>query len=828
MAVAGPVTAGQKGPAMSQTDPLSGRPEDPGANAQRFRRLEEENALLRRRLEEAEAEAARIRAAAAEQTPIPMFTKNLQGRYTWCNAAFESQAGQRREHFVGKTVRDILPLEAAEFHETMDREMFAHPSPQAFEYVFRPDKADNRNGLFVRTPLLDGGGKLTGLVCAILDLTERKAVEETLRLSEQRLELILRHSNDGINIAETDSELKWRKLVICNDRFVQMSGRSREELMAAGNLNQFIRAYADQAIHEENLRKLQDGTPITGEASWIRPDGKENYYEWTGASTRMGDRFFLIGIDRDMTERVLAERALRESEGKYRTLVEAAGETVSVFDESGTYRYINEVGAARRGLTPDEIIGKTFWDIYAKEVADQRAKLVRDVIRTGQPFEGEVLTVFGGREQWDRVSLRLLPGALGSAPRVLGVDHDITGRKRAELALQEREESERYLRTQLTLLHQVTNELSTAATFDELCRQAIVLGRSRLGFDRLGLWFAGKDPDYLVGSYGTDESGYLRDEHAGQAWLSPGTVIAEVMNSRKPMVLRDDSPLFDHGRQVVGRGTHAAASLWDGEAIIGCLTTDNLLKNKPLSDGECEVLKLYAAALGHLSSRKHAEEAVREAHRQLVNAREEERKRLAAELHDSLGQELIGIDLKMQALMPDLQARLDPKHSQELDKIFHRFREAIANVRSISHNLFPPLLATVGLAAALREMASRISSSIPIKVDCASSLEKLRWPPDVEIALFRIAQEALHNAVRHSQASRIKLALEYKRGTAVLTIRDDGVGFDPHCGAVGLGLSTMTDRAKTIGGILVAGSRPGSTFIEARVPAQAARKNAGD
>jgi signal transduction histidine kinase len=117
-----------------------------------------------------------------------------------------------------------------------------------------------------------------------------------------------------------------------------------------------------------------------------------------------------------------------------------------------------------------------------------------------------------------------------------------------------------------------------------------------------------------------------------------------------------------------------------------------------------------------------------------------------------------------------------------------------------------------------------LPSPIPVKVDCAGALEKLRWPIEVEIALFRIAQEALRNAVRHSQASRVKLALEYKRGTAVLSIRDDGVGFDPHSGTAGIGLSTMTDRAETVGGKLVVQSTPGSTLIEVRVPAEAARR----
>jgi PAS domain S-box-containing protein len=1321
---------------VSKTTP----PRDPSgqgsADAEPLRKLEEENAHLRRRLEAAEAEAARYRAT-IEQAPIPMFIKDIAGRYTFCNAAFEEVSGLRRENVLGKTANEVLPPEEVEFFLEKDRELFANPSRQVFEHISRRDPRTMRHGLFMRGPLFDKQGNPFGLMCAILDIKDRKAAEEALRLSERRLELILRHSSDGIDIAEVDMDRSTRRLVLCNDRFVEMSGRTREELMASSNLNEFIHSYSDPEKRQEDRRKILEGAPTTGRGSWIRPDGKENYYEWTGAATQVGDRIYVVGIDRDVTERHLAERALRESEEKYRavvetsgetivildedgtylfanrigadclgmtpaqlvgktlaevipkeiadrriaivrevlrtghgylaevvvpirggqgwervslqrlpalpgakgrvlvfarditerktaeealreneeryrTLVEAAGDMVSLFDESGTYLFINSFGAARHGKKASEVVGKTFWDLFEKDLADRRGEIVREVIRTGEPFDGEMLTAYHGQERWDRVSMRLFPGLAGGSVCVLAIAHDITEGKRAEEALRKSEESERYLRGQLTALHQVTNDLSRAGSFNELCRQAVELGRSRLGFDRLGLWFTGDDGRYLNGSYGTDEAGLLRDEHAGQAWLTPGTVIAEVIGSRKAVVLRADSPLFDSNRHVVGRGALAIASLWDGEEITGCLTTDNLLRNQPLTDNECEVLKLYASALARLCSRqrslealgrseelyrtvvesagaaigqidedgvfvflnnqgarwlglepaqavgktmwelfpaayadaqmafvcaairegkgqfgeipsmtagtprwfhvsveplrvssggkpcvlatardvterheleaklerfnrrlrgivenswdvifeidlegkytygnpaaerltgypltkligmsfldlvapefhdmlqerlrerragqgtpqpfqfeivhrdghrvfvelatstvleggkvvgiqgivrditdrlraerelretrerlehlisaspaviysvelrdphrttyvspnakrilghspqelmdyafwgrclhpedhdainklgrvqrtessvrleyryrhgdgsyhwaldefnivrppagpaeaighvvditalKQAQEALRQAHHQLVNAREEERKRVAADLHDSLGRELVGLHLKAQGLQADVAGDLDPKGRRELDEIVRRCQDAIAEVRSISHGLYPPLLESVGLAAALREMATRLPSPIPVKVDCAGALEKLRWPIEVEIALFRIAQEALRNAVRHSRATRIKLALEYKsshrdasgRGTAVLSIRDDGVGFDPHSTAGGLGLSTMADRAETVGGKLIVQSSPGSTLIEVRVPAEAARRGA--
>ena len=132
-----------------------------------------------------------------------------------------------------------------------------------------------------------------------------------LRDGEERLRLILEHSSDGINMARFDPDSRARQLVWCNDKYVQMSGRSREELMAAADLNTFV-TYPEAA---ENLprwrRSMRAGKPYTGQASWIRPDGKENYYEWTAAPVTFGDKLFLIGVDRDITERKEAEQRIR-------------------------------------------------------------------------------------------------------------------------------------------------------------------------------------------------------------------------------------------------------------------------------------------------------------------------------------------------------------------------------------------------------------------------------------------------------------------------------------------------------------------------------------
>ena len=178
------------------------------------------------------------------------------------------------------------------------------------------------------------------------------------------------------------------------------------------------------------------------------------------------------------------------------------------------------------------------------------------------------------------------------------------------------------LADRMRALHEVTVELSRSATVDDLCRRAVELGRERLGFDRLGIWFAAPQPGFIVGSFGVDEEGALRDERGLCVPIAP-ELLASVLGDRLRVARRDDRELLDHQGGVVGRGTMAQAALWDGERVIGALCADNLLSHEPLTESHCELLALYASALGHLHRRLCAEQAVQaseQLYRSTINA----------------------------------------------------------------------------------------------------------------------------------------------------------------------------------------------------------------
>ncbi|MFQ6117239.1 MAG: sensor histidine kinase, partial [Candidatus Bipolaricaulia bacterium] len=189
----------------------------------------------------------------------------------------------------------------------------------------------------------------------------------------------------------------------------------------------------------------------------------------------------------------------------------------------------------------------------------------------------------------------------------------------------------------------------------------------------------------------------------------------------------------------------------------------------------------------------------------LLSAQEEERRRIARQLHDELGQALtvakLDLELVGREVPEGLQGRLR-EGAQLLDK-------AIAEVRELSHSLRPPLVDELGLAEALRALSERFAAAENLKIELeAEGLGGL--PPEVESLVYRTAQEALTNAARHAEARRIDVRLSRSGDRLRLEVVDDGRGFDPREAARGLGLRGARERAMLAGGSLRIESRPGT------------------
>ena len=174
--------------------------------------------------------------------------------------------------------------------------------------------------------LADSRGNAVGAIETMRDITDRKRAETELRESEEKLRLIFENAFDGIDIYEEIPSEGKRILVDCNERYCEMAGRSKEELMSVENTVIFQRPIVSD-WEESDRVSIMKGQAFSGVFSWIRPDGKENIIEYNAAPTKVGDRYFTIGLDRDITERMRAEEELRQA----KEAAEAATQAKSAF-----------------------------------------------------------------------------------------------------------------------------------------------------------------------------------------------------------------------------------------------------------------------------------------------------------------------------------------------------------------------------------------------------------------------------------------------------------------------------------------------------------------
>jgi signal transduction histidine kinase len=247
-----------------------------------------------------------------------------------------------------------------------------------------------------------------------------------------------------------------------------------------------------------------------------------------------------------------------------------------------------------------------------------------------------------------------------------------------------------------------------------------------------------------------------------------------------------------------------------GDLIVGVRSGQG-----ELSASDRAVLELLAAPLAVAVRATSLSEAVQRSREQLVNAREEERRRLRRDLHDGLGPALTGVAFSADAARNLL--RTDPDRADTLlADLRARTTEAIDDIRRLVYALRPPSLDELGLVGALNRQAEHLSSDAAT-VAVVAPADPPTLPAAVEVAAFRIAVEALTNAVRHSRASRIEVRLAIA-DTLELTVTVTDNGTTAHTWQPGIGLTSMRERAAELGGLLEAGADSTGGRVHAKLP----------
>lgn len=223
---------------------------------------------------------------------------------------------------------------------------------------------------------------------------------------------------------------------------------------------------------------------------------------------------------------------------------------------------------------------------------------------------------------------------------------------------------------------------------------------------------------------------------------------------------------------------------------------------------------------------KQMQENLRFYLQQVTRAQEEERKRIARELHDDTAQELVALSRRLDGFISS-DAHLSSQATSYLEELRQQTEKILGGIRRFSQDLRPSILDDLGLVPALEWLTSDLTNHFGITIGMGVLGSGRRFSPETELVLFRVAQEALRNVWKHSEASRAWITLEFGKDKAVLTVKDNGKGFVlpkriGDLASIGrLGLAGMQERAQLIGGTLTLHSEPGKgTTVTVEFPSE--------
>ncbi len=238
-----------------------------------------------------------------------------------------------------------------------------------------------------------------------------------------------------------------------------------------------------------------------------------------------------------------------------------------------------------------------------------------------------------------------------------------------------------------------------------------------------------------------------------------------------------------------------------------------------IQDEQGRVLGIIGTMLD-ISERKEAEALLRGAHWRVAWAREEERRAVARELHDSIGQEMVAIHMQLRAVAKTCREANCELAADRVEQLNTQCRRLTGKIHDLCRGLYPASLDELGLISSLAQLVRDCGPLVDIELDYASELEETRWSRELEITLFRIAQEAVSNALRHAEGSPIRVSVAAGGGRIELSVADRGGGFDQSALSRGLGFKTMRERAESAGGELKITTGSEGTTVTARIPTE--------
>jgi two-component system NarL family sensor kinase len=601
------------------------------------------------------------------------------------------------------------------------------------------------------------------VIGAARDVTDRVRSEQALKASEGRFAVAF----DSSPIAMAITTLDEGRYVEVNEAFVRQMGYARDEVCGRTSLE--LSVWPTRAERDAMIAALLSHKTVRDQNQQFRTkSGSVITTRYSaGLITLDGARCVLAAIA-DVTAQKQAEDALRESEAKFRMLAETTQAGIFIYREDDRFCYFNPQVAGFLGYSTEELLGMSVGSLVDPDQRDQ----IRERIlarRRGEPvsdrYQFKVRTK-SGETRWLDVAAQLIE--YQGRPAIMGTGFDITESKRSE------QQAKEYTELLQTLIANSPYAILMGGREHRIryCNSAF-----QHIFQYTQEETVGRDPDDLVGL----------PESAEAADISARVLRGEVVHATSVRRRKDGSR--------VDVEFHAVPLISNDE-FVGCFG-------------------IYQDITGRIQS----EAKLRSLRDRLTRVQDDERAHTARELHDDIGQRLALLAIQLEQLLKEARD-IAPSLRAALVSSRRLAEEICADAHRISHRLHPTQVALLGLTTALTRLCEAFTKQTSVEVDFTHD-DISELPLEVSTCLYRIAQEAIQNATRHSQSQTIDVTLSADADVVRLCVSDAGCGFDQTSGgyAAGLGLVSMAERAGSVGGqFSVRSAVNAGTRLEVSIP----------
>ena len=739
-------------------------------------------------------------------------------RYLVAEGPVTEAFGLRRDILEGRTVMEVFPDERGKRMEERLRRNFAGETV-GFETNF-----NGRVYWTQQAPLHDSIGEA---IILTLDITERKQVEDALRQSEERFSRFMQQLPGLAWIKDVEG-----RYVYANAAAERAFGTSLEKLYGKTDDDIFPPEFATQ-FRRNDEQALQDEKGIQVIETLRHEDGLHyslvSKFPIPGAD---GNTALIGGTAFDITERRRAEEALRESEERFRAILRQATAGIVRKDANGRLIFVNDAFCNMLGYPESELLDKTMWDVIHPDDILENKRSYERLMKEGIPFKLERRFLRkDGSVIWVDASVSPIMDSQGKPQSAVAVEVDITGRKQAEEALRE---------LNLQLEDRVLSRTAKLRAVNQTLREEIAERKRVETALRKSEAAARENEEKLSTLFELLPVGISFLDHDGQI-IQMNSALTNILKLSREQFSEDTyrarTYIRANGTLMPPQEFASRRALAERKTIYN-VETGIVIENSEVIWTSVSAAPVAVADVGavvvtaDITESKRAERALQESRerlqvlsQRLVEVQEDERRAIARELHDRVGQTLAALNINLIIISGQLGDKVDGQISTRLNDSMKLVAETISLVRDVMSNLRPSVLDDYGLESAIESYLSQYVARYEINAELKKPASPLpRLGPSIEMTFLRIAQEALMNIAKHAQASQVTLSLQCEENLVSLIVQDNGLGitsWQEANRAGSHGLTIMRERAEAFGGTLRLTSTPGKgTTVEVKIPVE--------